>query len=262
MRISRWGPVAVIAVLATIGFAGTAWAGVVTANHAGPFDFCDTEYGDNFTDVRRGAQINAGPDLGGTGHCAVNFTGSTGSAGDTWITRYDPAVGSDEFTGWNGLCMKADVLISRFDNAKGAGLVALLQTDPGDKGLFLLLIDNGNTDRLTLNTIDPNNGKIVQLATVALGSGIVEDAWYRLHLRLVASGWSDSLFVQGQVRSHTDPADADSSVDGVVGTNLVFSGTLSAHGLNAKGFVGMAAWAKLAVVDSSITNFEAADNCD
>ncbi len=73
--------------------------------------------------------------------------------------------------------MQADILINRFNNAKGGRLVALLQTDPGGKGLFLLLINNGNMDRLTLNTIDPDNGKIFDLATVPLGSGIVENAF-------------------------------------------------------------------------------------
>ena len=42
-----------------------------------------------FRDVRRAPDINCGPDLGGTNHEAVNFTGSTGSAGDLWITVLD-----------------------------------------------------------------------------------------------------------------------------------------------------------------------------
>jgi hypothetical protein len=44
-----------------------------------------------FQDVRRSGDIDAGPDLGGTAHWALNFTGSTGSAGDTWMSVYaDP----------------------------------------------------------------------------------------------------------------------------------------------------------------------------
>jgi hypothetical protein len=71
--------------------------------------------------------------------------------GDTWLTRSN----AGSFNAFNSSCIEADILINKYNNAKGGGLVALLQTDPGDKGLFLLLIDSGNTDRLTLNTIDP-----------------------------------------------------------------------------------------------------------
>src|SRR5262249_18135523 len=55
-----------------------------------------------FRDVRRAGDINAGVDLGGTGHSALNFTGSAGSAGDTWLTMYDEtpnAPGQTIFTG-------------------------------------------------------------------------------------------------------------------------------------------------------------------
>jgi len=61
----------------------------------------------------------------------VNFTGSAGSAGDTWLTRSN----AGSFNAFNGTCMQADILINKFNNAKGGGLVALLQTDPGGKGL-------------------------------------------------------------------------------------------------------------------------------
>ena len=49
------------------------------------------------------------------------------------------------FNGFTGICMEVDILINRFNNAKGGGPVPLLNTDPGGKGLFLLLINNGNT---------------------------------------------------------------------------------------------------------------------
>jgi hypothetical protein len=91
--------------------------------------------------------------------------------------------------------MEVDILINRFNNAKGGEPVALLNTDPGGKGLFLLADQQRKHDRLTLNTIDPNSGKIVELATVPLGSGIVENAWYQLNLRVDARGAFDSLSV-------------------------------------------------------------------
>jgi hypothetical protein len=245
-----------MAVLATLVLSGTGWATVIPTI-VGPFTFCPPgQYADNFVEVRRGSEISPGPDPG-TGHCAVNFTGSTSAVGDTWLTRSN----AGSFNAFRGTCMQADILINKFNNAKGGGLVALLQTDPGGKGLFLLLIDNGNTDRLTLNTIDPNNGKIVQLATVPLGSGIVENAWYRLNLVLTARGVDDSLSVGATVRSHTDPSNPDSDPDGQIGTALVFNGSLNDVGLEQEGFVGMAAWAKSAVVTTSMTNFFAGSPC-
>lgn len=39
--------------------------------------------------MQRGGQIDAGPDVGGTGHPSLVFTGSTGSGGATWLTAYD-----------------------------------------------------------------------------------------------------------------------------------------------------------------------------
>ena len=268
MNMSRCVRVGVIAVLATLTLSGTSWALVVTTQ-AGPFDFfqCSThpnEYDTNFVEERRDLEIDSGLDLGGTGHCAVNFTGLTGSAGDTWLTRYNDAGINNVFNGFNGICMHADVLISKFNNAKGGGLVALLNTDPGDKGLFLLLINNGNTDRLTLNTIDPNNGTIVQLASAPLGSDIVENAWYRVEMEVFA--FSNLLVAHARVRSHTDPSNpSDATADGVLGSVSVGGGgnpaSLSGLGLEQTGFVGMAAWAKSAVVNTSITNFFAVQPC-
>jgi hypothetical protein len=157
--------------------------------------------------------------------------------------------------------MSADVLISRFNNAKGGGLVALLNTNPGDKGLFLLLINNGNTDRLTLNTIDPDNGKIARIASVPLGSGVVEDAWYHLNLVVFARNNIDSLDVLASVWSHTDPSNPSSPLGGQLGSTLAFNGSLDDLGLVQEGYVGMAAWARSAVVDTSITNFFAQAPC-
>src|SRR5262249_9256503 len=80
----------------------------------------------NFRDVRRAAEINVGPDLGGTGHPAINFTGSTGSAGDTWLTVFDttPGDGTVQNT-FASVTLNCDVLIHRFNNRKGGGPVAL-----------------------------------------------------------------------------------------------------------------------------------------
>src|SRR5262249_14658236 len=147
MKLPQCARIAAVAVLATLVLPGTGGA-IVVPIAAGPFDFCLAgEYDANFVEVRRGQQIDQGPDPG-TGHCAVNFRGSAAVAGDTWLTRSN----AGSFDAFDGICMRADILINRFNNAKGGGLVALLNTTPGGKGLFLLPIDNGSTDRLTLNT--------------------------------------------------------------------------------------------------------------
>jgi hypothetical protein len=255
MKISRCARIGALAVLATLVLPGTGWAFVPTTL-VGPLDFCPpVEYDVNFVEVRRNSDISPGGD-----HCAVNFIGLTGSAGDTWLTRYNTA--SDTFNAFNGICMSADVLINKSNNAKGGGLVALLNTDTGAKGLFLLLINNGNTDRLTLNTIDPNDGKIAQLASVPLSSAIAENIWYRMEMTLLAQAPSDLLGVTGRVLSHTDQSNpSDATVDGQIGSALIFNGSLQDQGLEQSGYVGMAAWAKSAVVNTRITNFFATAPC-
>jgi hypothetical protein len=268
MKILGYARIAAVAVLAMLMLSGTGLAFVVPSS-AGPFSFIpcpnNPDYNNLFFDVRRAGDIASGLDVGGTSHCAVNFTGSVGSAGDTWLTRYNGPV--SVFNAFQGLCMRADVLINRFDNAKGGGLVALLPgpgvppvlPPAGEKGLLLLLINNGNTDLLTLNTIDPDDGTIEQLASVTLRSGIVENAWYRLDLKVTAQNPGEVLQVEAKVRSHTVPSDPNSIVDGQIGSTLVYNPNqqLFDLGLQQFGLVGMAAWAKLAKVNTSITNFAA-----
>ena len=67
------------ALLATLGFIGTPGA----TPCVGTLNFTDNQYTMCFIDVRRGADINDNnaPDLGGTGHTALNFTGGAGPAG-------------------------------------------------------------------------------------------------------------------------------------------------------------------------------------
>ena len=94
------------------------------------------------------------------GAVTLESIGEATESYERWLRhRTEPRCRSG-FGGSSGILVEADILINKFNNAKGGGLVALLQTDSGGEGLFLLLIDSGNTDRLTLNTIDPNSGKI------------------------------------------------------------------------------------------------------
>jgi hypothetical protein len=59
------------------------------------FDFNGAQYTECFRDALRGSEINAGTDLAGTGHTALNAPGLTGgSAPSAWLTIYDaiPAI--------------------------------------------------------------------------------------------------------------------------------------------------------------------------
>jgi hypothetical protein len=96
---------------------------------------------------------------------------------------------------------------------------------------------------------------------VPLGSRIVENAWYQLSVAVRATASVDSLSVIGSVASHTDPSNPNSAVDGQIGTFLQFDGSLDDLGLEQEGLVGMAAWAKSAVVNTSMTNFFATSLC-
>ena len=168
----------VIALLAALGFTGTAGANGTSCLF--PITFDDNQYTSCFTDVRRGPDINddGAPDLGGTGHTALNFTGGAGPAGDTWLTKFTPNGGTQicDATAPGGIVLFADVLIHTFNNTKGAGLVALLDSVPGGKGLALILYDQGNSDALQLATIDPATGQLTKLTSVSLGAGIAENA--------------------------------------------------------------------------------------
>ena len=54
-----------------------------------------------------------------------------------------------------------------FNNIKGAGVVALLNEGPGQKGLALVIYEAGNTDTLFLATVDGDPAKKGKLKTLA-----------------------------------------------------------------------------------------------
>jgi len=148
------------------------------------------------------------------------------------------------------------VLIHRYNNKKGAGLLALFNESAGQKGLSLVVYDNGNTDSLVLGTMNKATGAFTALATVALANNIGEDQWYRLTMDVAVSG--STVTVTGKVFRHTVATDPNSPVDGQVGSTLTFTGSLGAGsltGVSSPGEVGMVAQATSAVVDSSVTNF-------
>jgi hypothetical protein len=218
------------------------------------FDFSGTQYADCFRDVHRGTQIEAGLDVT-TGHAALVFTGLTGSAGATWLTVYDatpttPAPGPT--FGAQTVC--ADVLFSRFNNLKGAGLVALLNEGVGQRGLALVVADAGNTDVLRLATVegDPaKQGKLAPVASVPLRSGVAEHAWYRLVMTVDPA----TPRVTGKVYAHTAPLDPDSELAAQVGPTLTYGPAALPEGVSSPGQNGILAQAISAAVDLSVTNF-------
>jgi hypothetical protein len=275
MKVRIWKNVCITALVATLGCAGTAWAASCPTplcpflgNIAGPFDFRDNQYAANFTDVRRGTDINdnGALDLGGTGHTALNFTGGAGPAGDLWLTEYSgPGLTGSTFSGVAGICIKADVLIHTYNNAKGAGLVTLLNVVEGEggTGLAVIVYDQGNSDGLQLATIDTGTGELGKLKGVKLGASIAENAWYRVVMFVQAGAdiTGDALHVEAKVFRHWTPTDPSSPAIQVVGT-LVFDGTLSGAGLETIGKVGIAASAFSTNVNSSVTNWFAMDEAD
>jgi hypothetical protein len=249
-----------LTLLVAVGLVGSA-----SATLTGDYNFRDAQHTTYFTDVRRGAQINddGALDLGGTGHTALNFTGSAGLAGDTWLTKWTPGGRIVVFGGecTDQVLTSADILIHRFNNRKGAGVVTFLNHRvPGDKGLALILQDSGNTDTLQLATIDPFTGKLANLATVALGHAIKENVWYRLTLNVELRA-GDEFSATGVVFTHTVPTDPDSAPDQFVSPAVTFDSTFAAVGLESTGQVGIMATATAALVDSSVTNWSAQDNC-
>src|SRR5262245_28494395 len=218
-------------------------------------NFSDSQYTACFTDVRRGSDINDDNalDLGGTGHTALNFTGGAGPAGDTWLTKFTPNGGT--LICGDLVTVEADVLIHTYNNTKGAGLAALLNFAPGDKGLALILYDQGNSDALQLATIDPATGQLTKLKSVSLGAGIAENAWYHVLLNAFDVGGGD-VRVFGQVSRHLTPTDPNSPIGAPVGPTLEFQGSRSALGLEFSGETGIVASAFSTNVNSSVTNWQ------
>ena len=187
----------------------------------------------------------------------MNFTGSSGAGGDTWITVYDatPADNVVQNT-YGSIILNADVLIHAYNNKKGAGLLSLFNEGLNQKGLALVIYDSGNTDSLVLGTMSAANGTFTPLTTVSLGANIAENVWYRLTMNVTVTG--GTVTVSGTVFRHTTPTDPNSPVTTQVGGTLNFLGTLGSGtlaGVTSPGEVGEVAASTAAVVDSSITNF-------
>jgi len=253
--------IAVGAMLTMSGWTGQASAELFT----GFYDFADAQYADDFTDVRRGAQINGGAsDLGGTLHTALNFTGGAGPTGDTWLTKWTPGGAPGIFNGRCSTVVAANVLIHSFNNRKGAGLVGLLNDEnPGDKGLALTVYDNGNTDAIQLATVDPFTGRLTPLKTFPLFARITENAWYlmAMAIKVDLAFEGHKLKVDALLFRLQDPSEPLSDPAEFIG-GFRFNAPLESVGVQTAGQVGVMAAALNGVVDSSVTNWAAEEGSD
>ena len=252
-QIARFTLAAALAVAATGGLAAESWADCELPDGLYNFDF-GSRYSDCFREVQRDGGITPGMDLGRATHTSLNITGSAGVGGATWLTIVDQAPGDsagDNIYGSEFLC--ADILIQRFDNTKGAGVVAFLNEGVGQKGLALILYNAGNTDRLVLATVEGHPaqaGKLAIVKSLSLGGLIQEKAWYRVMLTAVVDGPPQ---IMGQVFKHAEPTDPNSAISQVGGT-LVYTGSLPA-GVETLGQNALIGSAFGAVVNASVTNF-------
>jgi hypothetical protein len=216
-------------------------------------DFSADAYSRCFRDLRGGTEITADQDLGGTGYTSLNVKGASGSTPTTWLTVYDatpasPAAGPP--VGVQTLC--ADVQIVPFNNIKGAGVVALLNEDQGQKGLALVLYEAGNTDTLFLATVDPaKKGKLKTLASVPLQDGINRKKnWYRLIMTV------DPAIpkVTGKVFRHSTPTNPNSALGDQIGPTVKYRPAALPAGVTSPGKHGILASSINAVLNVSVTN--------
>ena len=228
-------------------------------------DFSGTEYATCFRDVLRDGDINTGKDVSGTNHDSLVFTGGAGAAGATWLTVYDATSTPGPGPTFAAEMLCADVIFAKFNDVKGAGVVALLNEGAGKAGLALVISDAANTDRLRLATVDadpdknkkgkltflPNNNASV--TNVLLGAAIKEHVWYRL-VMTVDPAATTTPKVTGQVFSHEDAEDPNSNLGPQIGGTVTFNGALPA-GVTTPGQNAILAQAVSAVVDLSVTNF-------
>ena len=254
--IGRFTLAAALAIAATVGRAAESWADCELPSGLYHFDFASS-YPECFREVQRGGGITPGMDLGLTGHTSLNITGSAGAGGGTWLTIVDQVPGdppaADNVYGSEFLC--ADILIQRFDNTKGAGVVAFLNEGVGKKGLALILYNAGNTDRLVLATVEGHPaqaGKLAIVQSVSLGGLIQENVWYRVLLTALVDGQQPQIM--GQVFKHAVGTDPNSAISQVGGTLVYTPGSLPA-GVDALGQNAIIGSAFGAVVNASVTNF-------
>ena len=244
-----------------LAFATSAQAGPITFATVADYDNNAVQTTGQFRDVLNGSRVSQGGHLvNGSpvgAHTALNFTGSDNNAANAGvITVYDTNPGDLAPTLFSGnISLSADILFDKFNNAKGAGLMALFNEGAGSQGLSLFLWDAGNSDGLRMNMVSQvgTTRPGAALQTTALGSGIPEDQWFRLMMGVQFTS-ATTFTVTGQVFGHIDPTDPNSALALQVGSTLVYNGALSGS-LFDPYEIGLVARGDSATVDTSVTNF-------
>jgi hypothetical protein len=215
-----------------------------------------------FRDVLGAASINQGSDLGGTGHSALNFSGSSNNAAYAGsMTLYDTSPGNSGsknlFTG--NLSVNADILTSTFDNSKGPGILFLYNEGSGLEGLALSVFNGGGTDNNQLRLVNQTGEKnsTSPLASQTLSGAIAESQWYRLELDLTFSG--ANYTVAGRVFNHQDVTDPNSAIANQIGSQLNHTSTLSGT-ISTPYEIGLVARNSNGTINSSVTNFNVTGN--
>jgi len=246
----------VLVCVSTFGVAGMASAGPITFASAADYDNNAAQTTGWFRDVLNGSLINRGLDVGGTGHTALNFTGSDNNAAVLGrIAVYDTAPSTTSPTFFTGdIAISADILIGTVNNGKGAGIMTLFGESGSDAGLALFLSDAGNSDGLNVRLVQQTGISSANLSTVALGTGITEDAWYRLALTLSFNG--PNFTITGKVYGHTTDTDPNSALGAQVGSTLSYTALLSSGNYSNPYEIGLVGRGIGAVEDTSVTNFD------
>jgi len=166
-------------------------------------------------------------------YTALNFTGPSTSAGQSYISVYDttPADGVAtrnlfDASRPGGLKLSADVLFTPGQHSTSGGLVALYSD--GQDALALLASNGGgnNLDVPKLTLVSRSVGKGITVKSVNLPglTSFVADTWYRVTMDVTVSG--GSFLVNGSFNAHQTPTNPNSPLGRLI-TTLTFSGFLS-----------------------------------
>ena len=141
---------------------------------------------------------------------ALNFTGNSPAAGQSYMSIYDTTPGNiaptDLFDAAQGLTVSADVLFARSGHSVSGGVVAMY--NEGQDALALLAHQGGgnNPDHARLDLIFQSAGEGTQLASINLPglTSFVNGEWYRVTMDLSVSG--DTWTMNGTIQDHVTPA--------------------------------------------------------
>jgi len=191
-------------------------------------------------------------------YTALNFTGNSPSAGESYLSIYDETPGdilpTNLFDASAGLTISADVLFAHPSHSVSAGVVAMY--NEGQDALALLAHQGGgnNPDHARLDLIFQSAAQGTQLASINLPglTSFVNGEWYRITMDLTVSG--DTWNMTGTIQDHLVPSNPNSGLVAIPITTLLHSGSLSSPGnsldLSNPGEIGVMAQANQAFGDA------------